>query len=83
MILRILLGCAMVGIGFLFVWQSEWLLYNIGRVDWAEQNLGNSGGSRIFYKLLGILIILIGFSVMTNLYTSILESFVSLLVPGA
>ncbi len=73
LIVRIIVGFLIAGIGFLFVWQSEWLLQNFGRVDWAEMKL--SGGTRLFYKLLGIIIILIGFSVVTNLYSEILTSF--------
>lgn len=78
MIARIIIGFLMVGIGFLFVWKSEWLLYNVGRNDWAEQKL--SGGSRFFYKLVGIGVIFVGFLVITNIHTSILTAFASLFI---
>lgn len=79
-LVRIIIGFLISAVGFLFVWKSEWFLSNIGRVDWAEHKL--SGGTRIFYKLIGIGIILIGYSVITNLYASILTAFASLFVRG-
>jgi hypothetical protein len=78
LIVKIVIGLILVLIGFLLVWKSEWFLYNIGRIDWAEQKL--SGGTRIFYKLIGIGIIIIGFFIMTNLYQGILNAFVSLFI---
>jgi len=63
-VLRIFWGSIMVGIGFQFVRKSAWLVYNIGRVSFAEKYLGNS---HIFYKILGIIAIFLGFLVMTNL----------------
>ncbi len=65
---RIIGGLVLVGIGFLFVWKSEALLQNIGAIAWAEDKLGSMGGTRMFYKLLGLVIIFIGFMVMTGLF---------------
>ncbi len=48
-----------VAIGFLIVWKSEWLYQNFGTVSWAEQHLGTEGGTRLFYKLFGMVIIII------------------------
>lgn len=78
LIIKIIIGLIIVLIGFLLVWKSEWFLYNIGRIEWAEQKLG--GGTRLFYKLIGIAIIIIGFLIMTNLYQGILNAFVSLFI---
>lgn len=50
-----------VGVGFLLVWKSEWLYQNFGTVAWAEEHLGTEGGSRLFYKLFGLIIIFISF----------------------
>ncbi len=57
-------GLLLVGVGFLFIWKTEWFLKNIGRIDWAERKLG---GTRNFYKLLGLLVIFIGLLTMTGL----------------
>lgn len=53
--------------GFLLVWKSEWIINNLGRIPWAEQHLGSEGGSRLMYKLIGIIIIMAGFLYATNL----------------
>lgn len=57
----------MVVVGGLLVVKSEWFLQNFGTVAWAEEHLGFNGGSRLFYKLTGIVIIFFGFMVVTNL----------------
>jgi len=62
--LRIVGGLLLIGIGVLFVWKTEWFMQNVGRIQWAEEKLGDS---RLFYKLLGILIIFIGLMAMTGL----------------
>lgn len=46
-------------VGFIFIWKSSWFLNNFGRVDFAEKYLATFGGTRMFYKLLGIIAILI------------------------
>ncbi|MEA3272394.1 MAG: hypothetical protein U9P90_01870 [Patescibacteria group bacterium] len=46
-------------VGFILVWKSGWFLANFGRVDFADKYLGTFGGTRMFYKLLGVLTILI------------------------
>ena len=45
--------------GALFVIKTEWFLNTFGRVQWAEDHLGYEGGTRLFYKLLGLIIIII------------------------
>lgn len=50
-----------VGVGFVIVWKSEWLYQNFGTVAWAEEHLATSGGTRMFYKLFGLIIIAISF----------------------
>lgn len=60
--MRIILGFIGIIIGFLIIWRSEWIFQQFGRVDWAEEHL--SGGSRVFYKLVGLGVILISFIYM-------------------
>lgn len=45
--------------GALFVIKTEWFLNTFGRVEWAEAHLGTEGGTRLFYKLLGLFIIIV------------------------
>lgn len=53
-IFRFLLGMGIVALGVSMVIRTEWIMNFFGRVDWAEQHLGLEGGSRLFYKLLGV-----------------------------
>jgi hypothetical protein len=61
---RIVGGSILIGIGLLFVMKTEWFMQNIGRIEWAEAKLGDS---RLFYKLLGIVIIFFGLMAITGL----------------
>ncbi|MEY4744197.1 MAG: hypothetical protein RL272_142 [Candidatus Parcubacteria bacterium] len=65
--LRIIGGLALVFIGCLFVIKTEWFLQNFGQIAWAEEHLGLDGGSRLFYKLLGIIIVLVGIMMATGM----------------
>jgi hypothetical protein len=67
MIFRIIGGIAAAVVGLHLVIKTEWYLENFGAIDWAEEKLGTSGGSRTFYKLIGIGIIMIGFLAATNM----------------
>lgn len=68
--MRIIFGLIGVVAGFLIIWKSEWFLQNFGRVDWAEEKL--SGGSRLFYKLVGLAVIIIAFLYMGGFVEGIL-----------
>ncbi len=84
-LLRILGGVALMAIGTVFVIKSEWLLRNFGTVAWAEEHLGFEGGSRLFYKLLGVLVAIIGILMATGLLGGLLLATVGrlFLPPGA
>ena len=55
-----------VVIGAILVLKSEWLLRNFGRIDWAEMKLGAEGGTRTFWKLVGIAIIFLSLFYMVG-----------------
>ncbi len=59
-----------VAVGGLITAYSEKIYENFGPSDWAEQKLG-SGGSRLFYKLVGIGIIFLSFFYMSGILQSI------------
>lgn len=65
-------GAVCVLIGVLLILKTEWFLQNFGTIAWAEQNMGTSGGSRLMYKLLGLVGIFIGFLLITNLFQGFL-----------
>ncbi len=64
-----LLGTAL---GTLIVVKAEWIIQNFGSYDWADQHLGTSGGSRLFYKLIGMAIILFSLLSMAGVMDDIL-----------
>lgn len=76
-ILRTLVGLAVVALGFFMAWKTEWFLRILGRNAWAEQNLGG-GGSRVLYKIVGFIFILIGFIIVTDLW----DNFITWAVTG-
>lgn len=67
----VLIGCAMVI-------KTEWFLENFGRSEWAEEKLGG-GGTRLMYKLLGILGIILSILGVTGALGEILISLFSTL----
>lgn len=60
-----------ITIGALIVIYSEKLFQALGRVSWAEQHLGTEGGSRLFYKLVGLAIIFLSLFYMSGILQSI------------
>ncbi|MFA5413738.1 MAG: hypothetical protein WC348_04355 [Patescibacteria group bacterium] len=72
MITRIIVGIVGIVIGSIMVIRSEWLLSFFGRINWAEIHLGSEGGTRVFYKLLGILAIIISLMIMTGMIEGLL-----------
>jgi len=79
MILRFIFGILIAGFGSLFVIQTEWFLYNFGRIPFGEKYFGSEGGSRLMYKFLGILIIIFGFMYALNMTDIILSGIAKLL----
>jgi hypothetical protein len=64
--MTIIVGILMIVVGATLVVQSEWFLNNFGRIAWFEDKLGTEGGSRLGYKLIGILFIVLGIITMTG-----------------
>lgn len=61
-----------LAIGALIVIKSEWFYQNFGSIPWAEAHLGTEGGSRLFYKLVGLAVILISLLYISGLFQSIM-----------
>ncbi len=78
--LNFVIGILVIITGALVTWKASWILKTFGRTKWAENHL--SGGSRIFYKLVGIAIIFLGFLIVSGLTKSILKSFMNMLQMG-
>lgn len=56
-----------VAAGFVLIIRTDDVLGFFGRVGWAERNIG-PGGSISFYKLLGVVIILLAFMWITGIF---------------
>lgn len=69
---QIIIGIAGIIFGAIMVMRSEWLLSAFGRVNWAEIHLGTEGGTRVFYKLLGLITIFISLLIMTGMIEGVL-----------
>ena len=54
--MKYFLGILVIVLGAFMVIRTEWFIENFGYSDWAESKLGG-GGTRIMYKVLGILFI--------------------------
>ncbi len=71
--MRYLLGTFIAVIGTLIVLKTEWIIANFGASAWAEEKFGTSGGSRIMWKVIGIILIFVGFLFITNMIQGFLE----------
>ena len=66
-----ILGALGFLLGIALVIKTEWFLRQLGRIDWAEEHLASSGGSRAGYKLLGLLVIFLSLLAVTGQFESI------------
>lgn len=70
--MRYFIGFLMVGAGVVLILKTEWFFQNFGTNAWAEEHMGGSGGTRLLYKLIGILFIFFGFLTITNMISGFL-----------
>jgi hypothetical protein len=80
---RIILGLIIAIVGAIITIKANWFYQNFGAIPSADKYLGTEGGSRLAYKLIGILITIVGFLIMTNLIEAVLKGLVKLIIPGA
>ncbi|MBI2436216.1 MAG: hypothetical protein HYV41_00490 [Candidatus Magasanikbacteria bacterium] len=59
-------GSLIIVLGALMVIKTPWFVENFGHSEWAEAHLG-SGGTYLFYKILGIVFIVGSLMAMTGL----------------
>ncbi|MDP2736667.1 MAG: hypothetical protein Q8O59_02670 [bacterium] len=71
--MNILVGMIIFAIGTFIVIKSEAMLSAFGRIEFFERQFGTEGGSRLGYKLIGILAIFIGMLIMTDMIGGFLE----------
>ncbi|MFA5248464.1 MAG: hypothetical protein WC415_04545 [Patescibacteria group bacterium] len=61
------LGASLMVIGALITIKAEAILSFFGPISFFEKYLGSEGGSRLGWKLIGILFFFIGFLIMTGM----------------
>jgi hypothetical protein len=81
--MKIIGGLIAIAIGTLIVIKSEDLLKNFGRISFFEKHLGAEGGSRLGYKIIGLIVIFIGLMATTGLFDGFMQALVSPLVRGS
>jgi len=80
--MQFFVGLIIVALGFLMVWKANAIVETFGHVTWAEKYLGADGGSRLFWKLLGLLGIILGFMYMFGLIGGVIQWIFSPLFRG-
>ena len=75
--MHIVIGILIMAVGLAPVIKTEWFLYNFGRISFFERHLAIQGGSRLGYKLLGLILIFIGLLVAVNLFGGFVEKVAS------
>ena len=78
--MQIIFGIIIIGIGVLITVKSEAVLSIFGRIAFFEKYLGTEGGSRLGYKLVGMLIFFIGLLMSTNMIGGFMEWILSPLI---
>ncbi|MFA5131525.1 MAG: hypothetical protein WC467_03795 [Patescibacteria group bacterium] len=63
---QVILGIIITLASVFMIIKTEWLVNNFGRIAWFEDKLGSEGGTRLGYKLIGIIALFIGIVVMTG-----------------
>ena len=71
---RIIIGIVVAVVGFLMVWKAPKFAEAIGAQPWLEKIVGE-GNTIGAYKLLGLIIIIVGCMVATNLVQGLLMWF--------
>jgi hypothetical protein len=62
--MRYFIGIAGTLAGFMMVWKTAAVLNFTGRIPFAEKYLGLEGGTRIFIKIIGCLVIFVSWLYM-------------------
>lgn len=65
-----ILGSLGLLLGAVMVIKTDIFLRSFGRIDWFEEHLASSGGSRAGYKIIGILFVLFSLMALTGQFSS-------------
>lgn len=64
--MKYILGGLVIVLGVFMVIKTQWFIENFGHSAWAEDKLGG-GGTRLMYKVLGIIFIIASLLTMTGM----------------
>ena len=73
--MKYIIALLAVAFGAILVIKTEWFIQNFGTSAWAEEHMGTSGGTRLFYKLVGFAIIIIAFLGVSGLLGDMILGF--------
>ena len=78
--MQFILGVLIIALGIYMVLKTEIVLKNFGSSSFFEKHLGTEGGSRLGYKLLGLLLIFLGLVIMLGMSDNFLRFLLSPLI---
>jgi hypothetical protein len=78
---RILIGLLVTAIGAFMVIRTRKILDFFGPIEWADAKLGG-GGSNLLYKVIGLVLCIIGIIVATNLWDAFLQATLGSFLPA-
>ena len=82
--MNIFLGILFTAVGIIFVIKTEALVNNFGRIEVFDKYLGTEGGTRLGYKIIGLIVLFFGILALTgNLDTFMLWMLSPLINSGA
>jgi hypothetical protein len=76
-LLNILYGFLLMFVGVWPIIKTEWFLDNFGRMEFFENWFSTGGGSRLGYKLVGLIFISLGILVATGLFNGFMVAITS------
>ena len=71
--MNIIVGIAVVILGAVMVWKPRWFLDMVGEQEWAYKVFGAGHGTTA-YQAIGVILILVGFLIMTDIIQGIVRS---------
>lgn len=66
--MRIFIGFLMIALGTLTIIKTEWIVRNFGYSEFGESKLRSFGGTRLLWKLIGMIATIAGMLVVANLH---------------
>ena len=55
--MKYIIGILVIAAGVFLVIKTEWMVENFGTSAWAEEHFGMNGGTRLMYKVIGLIMV--------------------------